>query len=231
MRKQCVLDHYLRHRVSGVCELVPRADVTGSVDTWIGRLQPVVHFHPGFIVFDPDCLQSKPFHVRRAADTDQNLIDRDVVLLAMRIDGQPLPVVRFSSRQIFGATEYRDAVVRHGGLHEGRSVAILVRHHAVKRFDQIHLTTESREGLSEFASNRTSSNDTQAWWQLGQRKDRLVGKIAGLLQPWSRRSGGSSAGADYSLLETQSSVTCRARYLDGVGPHKAPLADIYIHAQ
>ena len=69
------------HRIRGMRKLVARADVTCGIDARIGRLKPVVHFHPGFVVLDPDGLQPQAMDIRRAADAHQNLIDRHVILL------------------------------------------------------------------------------------------------------------------------------------------------------
>ena len=98
-------------------------------------------------------------------------------------------------------------------------------------FDQVHLAAEPGKGLRQLASDRAGADHPNPFGQIGERKHRLVGQVARLFQPWSRRRGGAGARADRRFLEAQGPVTGPARHLDGLRPGEAPLADEHIHTQ
>src|SRR5207245_11021032 len=97
------------------------------------------------------------------------------------IDCQPLALGRWRDARGLAATEQLDAVAERGLVDEFRRVSVFMRQDAVHRLDEVHLAAETGERLRQLASDRSSADDTQAWRQFGQRKDRFVREIAGLL--------------------------------------------------
>ena len=73
----------LRHGIGGMGELIARTNIACGKNSWIRRLQPRVYLDPVLVVLDTDRFESDPLNVRGASDTDQNLVDRHIVLLAM----------------------------------------------------------------------------------------------------------------------------------------------------
>ena len=65
-------------------ELERETHVAGGKNARVGRLQAIIHLDAGFgVIRHADCVQLKALHVGGAADSDQDFIDRDVVVLAV----------------------------------------------------------------------------------------------------------------------------------------------------
>src|ERR1700689_5079836 len=84
-----------------------------------------------------------------------------------------------------------------------RCVALLIaKEHRIFLHDG-YLRTQSTEGLRQFASERTATENKEASRALFQVKDIFVGQIAGLGEPRNRRNRGSRATGDQCILEAQ----------------------------
>ena len=84
MREQRVLNHDLGHRIGRMGELERETHVAGGKNARVGRLQAIIHFDADLgVIRHADCVQSEALHVGGTADADQDLINCDVVVLAV----------------------------------------------------------------------------------------------------------------------------------------------------
>ncbi len=108
-----------------------------------------------------------------------------------------------------------------------RGVAILARHDLRAVGEQGHLAAEALKTLRQLATDGTGADDGETTRQLGQRKNRLVGVVAGVTQAGDRRLRGARAGGDHRAVELQTfAVDFDGRRID-----EAAIADEDIDAQ
>src|ERR1019366_10043573 len=89
------------------------------------------------------------------------------------------------------------------------------------------LRAESCKRLRKFASDRSGSNHGNSPRQLGQRKNRLVGQIAGLCKTRYRERGGTRSRGDRGLFETK----LHPVHLHAVRPGETSVTDKHVDAQ
>ncbi len=78
------------HGIGRVGKLVGRAAVSGSIDTGIAGLQPVIDRNAAAVVPDAGSLQPQPFDVGRPSHPHQNLVDGHRSALAVLLQDQQL---------------------------------------------------------------------------------------------------------------------------------------------
>jgi hypothetical protein len=66
---------------------------------------------------------------------------------------------------------------------------------------------KASEALSHLAADGTTANDDQSLGQFCQRKQRLVGEVAGILQAWYWQLSSTCTCGDNGLLEMQRLVS------------------------
>ena len=233
MREQRVADHDLRHRVGRVGELERRADVARRVDARVAGPQVGVDPHAGAVAGHAGLLQSEPFHVRRPARADENLVHRRLARLPVRGVADPFaPAGRVGPGDGLhavdrGAQREAHAVVLHARLDDGRGVGILPRQDARRPLEHRHGAAEAGECLRQLATDGAGADDGEPPRQLRQGEDRLVGQEAGFREARDRRGGGARAGADDGPREAQRSGADAHR----VAPAEAPLAEEDVDAE
>ena len=149
-------------------KFVAGANVTCRKDLRVRRLQPGVHLDSALVAFDTDRFQSDPLHIRSPSDTDKNLIDRHIVLLTVRIHGEPLSVAGLFYCQIFPTAEHRHAIAHHLLFDEVRCVTVFVRQDAVQGFNQVDLAPKAGKRLGQLAPDRPGADHPDAWRQFRQ---------------------------------------------------------------
>src|SRR6185312_13157427 len=186
---------------------------------------------PALIVRDSRGLQTHPLYVRNPTDRDENLVDEDIVMLAMRIDRQTFPAFGFLHLQVFSTAEQLHTIAKHLLFNDTGRISILIGQDAVRRFNQIDLAPKTGEGLRQLAADRPGPDDPQTLRQLGQRKNGFVRQITGFLKAGRIGYGRPRTGTDSGFRESENSITGRTFHLDRIKTEKPSAADIYVYAE
>ena len=104
--EQSVLQHDACHRIGSVCELVAGADIAGGVDAAVRGAEPRVDDYALFVELDSGGLQAEAFHVRPAADGQQDRVHVE--------PGGAIPAVEIYASS---AIDLLDAVQPYAELH------------------------------------------------------------------------------------------------------------------
>lgn len=135
--KQRVLNDDASHEIGGVREFVFRADVARREDMRVRRLQSVVDADAGLgIELDAGRFQSEIFDIRSAADGDQQLVHRLVVLPAVRFDRQADLLVVVTQFQFLAAAQQPHSIALQRLADDFRSVAVFQRQDSVSDFNE-----------------------------------------------------------------------------------------------
>ena len=221
-----VLDHQARLEVGVVRELEGRGDVAARVDVRVRRHEMIVDLDAGADrVLDADLLEIEPLDVRRAADTDHDLVGLDR-LAALQVERLRAP------RRLRGPLDRLAArdphtVALERAEDDVRGVAILLDEDLRRDLDEMDLRAEPRERLRELAADRSRADDGEAARKRRQRKDRLVREVTGLLEAGDRRGRGARAGRDHRARETEA----LAADLDDVVAGETSRAEEHVDAE
>src|SRR5262249_45258042 len=152
---------------------------------------------------DAGRLEAEALDVRRAADPDEDLVDRDLFARAPPREVQHALGAAAPCALDRGAEHEPDAVAAQRRLDDRRRVGVVARQDPRRLIDEPALAAEATEGLREPAADRAGADHAEPARPLRQLEDRLVRAVARLGEALDRRRGSARARGDHRAPEAQ----------------------------
>ncbi len=196
-----VLDGYARGCLGGVGKLVLIGDIADGVDPPVTALEVTVDRDAcPFIVGNPRSLETDPRDIRSAADGKQKVIDHKLLSGG---EGEHLFTTRDRDSLKAGSGSKVNTLPTQPRLENRGDVEVLPRKDPLRRLDEFHLSAETAETLGDLTADRAGADDSKPSGKLGEGKEILVCKVAGLLETRNRRNRRPRSGRDDSPGEAQ----------------------------
>ena len=177
-------------------------------------------------ILHADGLQIEPLDVRCPAGSGQNLIHGDALFLALRFIPDDLAAVTLDARDP-GVEPQRHPFTDEGLLHKRGGLHVLPIEQVRVLVEEADLGTQPLEGLRQFATDGSATDNRQPRRTLRKAEDGFVGQVARLGQSRDGRLRGARAGRDDRPFEPQ----LRPPDLHRVRTGEMGLAQKHIHAQ
>src|SRR5262249_22931874 len=175
----------------------PRADVARGVNVRVGGLQPVVDGNPvPPVMAHADRVEIETVHVGHPAGADQDLLDDHLLLSLAAGEMNDLLVAPLLDAVDLEFKVELPPVPPQGFLDTLGGVRILPGQDLRMIAQDMDPGAETRESLSQLATDRPGADHRQAWRPLREREDGFIGEEACPAQPPERRSLSERAGRD-----------------------------------
>jgi len=187
--------------IGGVGELQFHGHVSGRVDVGGAGLEGVADGDALAIVGDAGFLKIETFDIGGAADTDENLIHNEFFGAAVFCEVKGLLFFVGGDLADFEFVFDLDAFFAEGLFDNGGGFGIFAVENGFHALEKSDFGTEAAEGLGEFASDGTGTDDGEAFGKFGEREDRFVAESATFPEPGNGDAGGPGPSGDGGFFE------------------------------